>query len=95
MASSTRAGPRSLVEIWTTWEPSSGLVSVWIFASARPIGASVSRTWSTVAAFSSDAVMRVPPSKSMPKLMPLPDIASAQTSRITPDMEKNHFALPM
>ena len=75
--------------------PSSGFCSVWIFASARPSGASVSRTWSTVAAFSSAAVIRVPPSKSMPKLMPLPDIASAQTSRITPDKEKNHFALPM
>ena len=39
--------------------------------------------------------MRAPPSKSMPKLMPLADSASAHTSRITPDMEKNHLAFPM
>ena len=39
--------------------------------------------------------MRVPDSKSMPKLMPLPAIASAPISRITPDTEKNHFDAPM
>ena len=72
----------SSVEIWTTFGPSVSLSSVWIFASARPSGAIVSRTWSTVAARSSGAVMRAPPSKSMPKLMPLADIAKAQTSRM-------------
>ena len=53
------------------------------------------RTWSTLAARVRGAVIRVPDSKSMPKLMPLPAIASAPTSRITPDIEKNHFDAPM
>ena len=39
--------------------------------------------------------MRVPDVKSMPKLRPLPPIASAPISRITPDIEKNHFDAPM
>ena len=39
--------------------------------------------------------MRVPDLKSMPKLRPLPPIASAPISRITPDIEKNHFDAPM
>ena len=39
--------------------------------------------------------MRVPDSKSMPKFRPLPPIASAPISRITPDIEKNHFDAPM
>ena len=39
--------------------------------------------------------MRVPDSKSIPKFRPLEAIASAQMSRITPDMEKNHFEAPM
>ena len=44
---------------------------------------------------SSAAVIRVPDSKSMPKFRPLPPIASAPISRITPDSEKNHFDAPM
>ncbi len=40
-------------------------------------------------------MIRVPDSKSMPKFSPLPAIASAPTSRITPDIEKNHFEAPM
>ena len=55
----------------------------------------MSCTWSTVAGLLSAAVIRVPPSKSMPKFRPCTDIAIAQTSRITPDIEKNHFDLPM
>ena len=39
--------------------------------------------------------MRVPDLKSMPKFSPLPPIASAPTSRIVPDIEKNHFEEPM
>ena len=39
--------------------------------------------------------MRVPDSKSMPKLSPLAAIASAQTSRIMPDIEKNQREAPM
>ena len=50
---------------------------------------------STLAAFSSGAVIRVPPSKSMPKLRPLPAIANAPISMITPEAEKNHFEAPM
>jgi hypothetical protein len=43
---------------------------------------------------SSGVLIRVPDSKSMPKLMPEIEIASAQISRITPDIEKNRFDLP-
>ena len=57
--------------------------------------ASTSRTWSTLAAFASGAVIRVPPSKSMPKFRPLPAIAKAPISMITPEAEKNHFEAPM
>ena len=39
--------------------------------------------------------MRVPDLKSMPRFRPLPPIASAPTSRIVPDSEKNHFDAPM
>ena len=39
--------------------------------------------------------MRVPDLKSIPKFSPLPPIASAPTSRIVPDSEKNHFEAPM
>ena len=81
--------------IWTTLSPSSGLSMVWISASPSPTGASASRTWSTVAGSLHGAVIRVPPSKSMPKFSPLIAIASAQTSRITPDTAKNHFDAPM
>ena len=81
--------------IWMTFLPRSGLLIVWIFASARPSALSALRTSSTVAAFVSGAVMRVPPSKSMPKLTPLPAIASAPISRMTPDIEKNHLDAPM
>ena len=40
-------------------------------------------------------MIRVPPSKSMPKFRPWAASASAQTSRITPDMEKNQREPPM
>ena len=75
--------------------PSSGLSTVWIFASPSPCAPSASRTSSSLAERSSGAVIRVPDSKSMPKLRPLPPIASAPISRITPDIEKNHFDAPM
>src|SRR4051794_41888559 len=39
--------------------------------------------------------MRVPDSKSMPKLMPSEEIAIAPATRIVPDIEKNHFEFPM
>ena len=69
--------------------------TVWISASPSPIGASASRTSSTLAACSSGAVIRVPPSKSMPKFRPLIAIASAQMSRIVPDTAKKPFERPM
>ena len=53
------------------------------------------RTWSSFAGCTSAVVIRVPDSKSMPKFRPLPPIASAPMSRITPDIEKNHFDAPM
>jgi hypothetical protein len=43
----------------------------------------------------SSVFTRVPDSKSMPKFRPLPPMASAPMSRITPDIEKNHFEAPM
>ncbi len=39
--------------------------------------------------------MRVPDLKSMPKLIPLPPIAIAPTSRIVPDSVKNQREAPM
>ena len=39
--------------------------------------------------------MRVPDSKSMPKLIPSVEIAIAPTARIAPDSEKNQRAFPM
>ena len=53
------------------------------------------RTWSTLAARSSGVVIRVPDSKSMPKLTPSAAIAIAPISRITPEKEKNQRELPM
>ena len=40
-------------------------------------------------------MIRVPPSKSMPKFSPWTASAIAQTSRITPDIEKNQRERPM
>ena len=81
--------------IWTTFLPSFGLLIVWIFASDKALAVSAVRTWSTVAFFTSGAVIRVPPSKSMPNVTPLPAIASAPISRMMPDIEKNHLEAPM
>ena len=39
--------------------------------------------------------MRVPDSKSMPKFRPSPAIAIAPIAMIRPEVEKNHFDLPM
>ena len=75
--------------------PISGLSIDWISASASPTPASALRTWSTEAFCSSGAVIRVPPSKSMPKFSPLPAIASAPMSMIMPEAEKNQRDAPM
>ena len=95
MTASTSSWESSSALIWTTLSPSSALSTVWISASPSPTGPSVSRTWSMLAGSDSAAVIRVPPSKSMPKFRPLMAMASAQTSRITPDIEKNQRDLPM
>ena len=87
--------PETSSEIWTTLGPRSSFWIVWIFASAKPAGVIVVRTCSTVAGFSSAAVIRVPDSKSIPKFRPFAPIASVQTSRIRPDIEKNQRDAPM
>ena len=50
---------------------------------------------STLAACSSGVTMRVPDSKSMPKLSPSVAIAMAPAAMIAPDAEKNQRELPM
>ena len=40
-------------------------------------------------------MIRVPEVKSIPRFRPLPPIASAPTSRITPDIEKKYLEAPM
>ncbi len=80
--------------IWNTLRPRSGSSTFWILESSRPSGASASRTWSTSALRSTGVLIRVPDSKSIPNWIPFPAIASAPTSRITPDAEKNHFDFP-
>ncbi len=52
-------------------------------------------TWLSEIGFTNAVWMRVPDLKSMPKFRPLPPIASAPTSRIVPDSEKNHLDAPM
>ena len=101
--SSARLTPRDLVgrsrrsEIWKPLAPSSlSSVTRWISASSKPAplrarrGPGPRRRSATSA-----ALIRVPDSKSMPKFRPLPPIASAPISRITPENEKNHFDAPM
>ena len=51
--------------------------------------------WLSLTGLTNAVWIRVPDLKSMPKFRPLPPIASAPTSRIVPDSEKNHFEAPM
>ena len=90
-----RSRPDFSAEIWMTLRPSSAFLTVWIFASPKPAGAIALRTCASVAGRFSAAVMRVPDSKSMPKLRPLAPMARPPTSRIRPEAEKNHFDAPM
>ena len=53
------------------------------------------RTSSTLADCWSGAVIRVPDSKSMPKLIPSVAIAIAPAARIAPEKEKNQREFPM
>ena len=55
----------------------------------------MSRTCCSVAFVGNSATRRVPEVKSSPRLSPLTPTASAPTSKITPENEKNHFEAPM
>src|SRR5438309_6600352 len=83
------------VEIWKTYLPSPLLLIFWILASPYPWVDMTERTCPSVAARVSAVVIRVPDLKSIPKFSPLAPIASAPTSRITPDIEKNQRDAPM
>ncbi len=89
----TSAGLRLSVEIWKALAPlaSSRPVTFWISASPRPSSAMTSRTAFSSMFCLSSRLMRVPDSKSMPKLIPFEPSARAQMSRITPDALKNHL----
>ena len=82
-------------EICTTLSPSSGFLTVWICASPK----SGRRDGAPDVAHRRRLLQRCgdarADSKSMPKFRPLTAIAIVQTSRIAPDMEKNHFDAPM
>ena len=95
MRAASTLAPLSREEICTRFLPSSGLLIVWTSASWSPASRTTVRTWSTLTGRSSGAVIRVPPSKSMPKFRPLPAIAKAPISMIRPEAEKNHFEAPM
>src|ERR671916_3225832 len=90
---STSVGLRLSVEIWNWLAPLDPVSDVtrWISALPRPSWVSTSRMAFSSTFCVSATLMRVPDSKSMPKLMPLDPRASAQTSRMTPDALKNHF----
>src|SRR4051794_1639153 len=92
---STCGGLSDEVRICTTFLPSSGSLADWTVMLLKPWFSTVLRMSCTDAERCSDAVMRVPDSKSMPNFSPLPAIASAPISRIRPDIEKNHFDAPM
>ena len=92
----TFVGCSSLVEIWKTFSPRSLFWTFWMLASVIPLRLQHRADWrSRSPGCVSAVVIRVPDVKSMPRLRPLPPIASAPISRITPDIEKNHFDLPM
>ena len=81
--------------IWITFEPSSSLVASVISASGIPALSSVARTSSTLASCWSPAVMRLPDSKSRPRLSPRTAKESAPTSRMTPEKEKKYLLMPV
>ena len=70
-------------------------MTFWTVGSEIPSEVSKDVTCCCVAAFSSPVVMRVPEVKSIPRFKPLPPIASAPISRITPDIEKKYLDAPM
>ena len=83
------------MEIWKAFLPAPWPLMRWISASPKPPGAIALRTAFSFVDRLSSVFTRVPDSKSMPKFRPLPPMASAPMSRITPDIEKNHFDAPM
>src|SRR5947209_6611215 len=82
-------------EIWNTLGPRALLLIRWIVGSGTPSLLSTERIWDSLAALTRLVVMRVPDVKSIPRCRPRPPMASAPTSRITPDIEKKYFEAPM
>ena len=83
---------RFSVEIWNLLAPLLSFSTFWTFASPWPLlGEHLAHLPLSSTFCVSATLIRVPDSKSMPKLMPFAPSASAQTSRITPDALKNHF----
>src|SRR5690348_8022979 len=62
--------------------------------SDSPAAETTDRSCETVAGWTSVTSVRAPEVKSIPRFSPRAPIASAPTSRITPDIEKNHFDAP-
>jgi hypothetical protein len=94
-ASLTLPGPSWWDWTWKTFLPKFGSVTCWTSSPLTPIVSSASRTPSSSVGFSSATVIRVPDSKSIPKLSCWVASARAPTRRITPDIEKNQRLAPM
>src|SRR5438067_11907056 len=77
-----------LAEIWKTLLPRPLLVTLWTSGLEAPAAPTAELTWGCVAGLTRLAVIRVPEVKSIPRFRPRPPIASAPTSRITPDIVK-------
>src|SRR5437764_787298 len=86
----TPDGCSCLAEIWNTLLPRDLLETFCTCGPAAPAASTTDLTWASVAGFTRLAVILVPDVKSMPRFRPLPPIARAPISRITPDSEKNH-----
>ena len=91
----TFAGFSVLVEIWKPLAPTDLLLYFWTWAFGKPRLLITFATWPSLTFCTKPVWMRVPDLKSMPKLSPLPPIASAPISRITPESEKNQREAPM
>src|SRR5436305_2169781 len=91
----TLAGWSCLEEIWKTLLPSALLVIFCTSGLPAPADVITERIWASLAGWTRLVVILVPDVKSMPRLRPLPPIARAPISRITPDSEKNHLEAPM
>ena len=88
----------SLPSIWYAFSPSVGFSTSWIFAvstPSNPSACSAERRSSTDTGSERATSIRVPDSKSMPRLSCLVANAIAPIARITPEIEKNHFEAPV